>query len=416
MGKKQGNFVFLHIIPLGIAGIVVYLALLAGWLSTKPEPGFDEARPVMKTGYLGRYYHFGEELSMAAGLDSGRAIVLLGSSELTHRDEPSIPYRFIPGQTGYPVVAMGMAGNQSVCILAQLAAMHKHLNGSKIVIILSPCWFYDRFALGTSPDVFFDYVSERFLTYIIEDGSLDEGTKNHLYAYMSRNYSNIHSSWPVIGQYYFRAQMAKALRAPFYYPFERMAAIKAYYRKKRIARLNQQGVIYWQLDREANESWLDSLPKDYPEAHVPALNWDSLYSKAKEKAIEISSNNDWGVENEYYTHYVKGKQKTIKTVPLSLNQEYKDYLALLGFLEKQNVEVLLVMQPINPYVYANIKDLKPLLDMIKEQALDRGFHYLDLMVWEKEGYEIGTLTDIMHMGELGWLKTNRSIINKLIPE
>ena len=34
--------------------------------------------------------------------------------------------------------------------------------------------------------------------------------------------------------------------------------------------------------------------------------------------------------------------------------------------------------------------------------------------YKKEDYEIGTLTDIVHSGELGWVKINQKIIEHFI--
>lgn len=51
------------------------------------------------------------------------------------------------------------------------------------------------------------------------------------------------------------------------------------------------------------------------------------------------------------------------------------------------------------------------MQIIKSKVLEHNFEYLDMWSNKKEDYEIGTLTDIVHMGELGWVRINQAIIN-----
>ena len=39
-----------------------------------------------------------------------------------------------------------------------------------------------------------------------------------------------------------------------------------------------------------------------------------------------------------------------------------------------------------------------------------------MWTYKKENYEMGTLTDIVHSGELGWVKINQKIIEHFMPK
>ena len=97
---------------------------------------------------------------------------------------------------------------------------------------------------------------------------------------------------------------------------------------------------------------------------------------------------------------------------INQNQEYNDFLVLLEYLETYKIKALFVMQDLNPYAFANNREeANKLMQIIKSKVLEHNFEYLDMWSNKKEDYEIGTLTDIVHMGELGWVRINQAIIN-----
>ena len=55
-----------------------------------------------------------------------------------------------------------------------------------------------------------------------------------------------------------------------------------------------------------------------------------------------------------------------------------------------------------------------MINTIKTKIIEHNFDYLDMWTNKKEDYEIGTLTDIVHMGESSWVRINQSIIEHFI--
>lgn len=57
-----------------------------------------------------------------------------------------------------------------------------------------------------------------------------------------------------------------------------------------------------------------------------------------------------------------------------------------------------------------------IITTIKSKIQENNYGYLDMWSYKKEDYEIGTLIDIVHSGELGWVKINQKIIEHFMPK
>ena len=91
-------------------------------------------------------------------------------------------------------------------------------------------------------------------------------------------------------------------------------------------------------------------------------------------------------------------------------QEYQDFLVLLELLKSYKIKPLFVMQDLHPYVFAKNRDeMTAIITAIKSKIQENNYGYLDMWSYKKEDYEIGTLIDIVHSGELGWVKINQKI-------
>ena len=161
----------------------------------------------------------------------------------------------------------------------------------------------------------------------------------------------------------------------------------------------------------------DNNPKNIDYKN-PNLDYESLKLEAKSITIP-PKNNNYGINDEYYDRYIVKQIKkdnfpfgVIVSPDINQNQEYNDFLVLLEYLETYKIKALFVMQDLNPYAFANNREeANKLMQIIKSKVLEHNFEYLDMWSNKREDYEIGTLTDIVHMGELGWVRINRAIIN-----
>ena len=147
------------------------------------------------------------------------------------------------------------------------------------------------------------------------------------------------------------------------------------------------------------------------------LDYESLKIEAN-KIATPSTNNSFGIGNEYFTKHIepsitKGDFPYTIIVPSELdkNQEYQDLLVLLELLKSYKIKPLFVMQDLHPYVFMkNRETANKLMLNIKSKVLEHGYEYLDTWSYKKEDFQIGSMTDIVHVGELGWLKIDQKII------
>ena len=161
---------------------------------------------LIKSGILYNYdFGLESEYSFYNALNDSNSIVLMGSSELTQSDtNRAMPFNFIPKNSHFNLLAIGIGGNQCFSIYTQLYSARKYLNNSKIVIIISPNWFINRYSVGTSLASFFKFNNNRFLHRIINNSSQNDLFKNYIGEYIVKNYSNIESNNTLINYYYYK--------------------------------------------------------------------------------------------------------------------------------------------------------------------------------------------------------------------
>ena len=73
------------------------------------------------------------------------------------------------------------------------------------------------------------------------------------------------------------------------------------------------------------------------------------------------------------------------------------------------------MQDLHPYAFSNNREeMNKLMLLIKSKVEGYGYKYFDKWTYKKEDYKIGSLTDIVHPGELGWVDINKKIIEQFM--
>lgn len=327
---------------------------------------------------------------LESDLERGK-IIIFGSSELTSNTHKFIPQNYFNKDLKLPLRANGHAGHQCLAILAQLATYSSAQidTNARVVVFLSPGWFTGHDSKGTSIPKFLEYMNNRMMYELYFKSKVSNHYKELIGDYISKNESKIKR----ISVIYKYAAMYRVINN--YFPI-----ISKYFKE-----MIPTGFLY------------QDVSEDKIFYKKPELDYASL----KKEALAIakpSTNNSFGIYNEYYTKYIKQKVLsgkfpfTVATPPNKANnQEYKDFINLLNLLQDYKIKPLFIMQDLNPYAYVkNRESMEPLLKSIKEEILSRGYGYLDMWTYKKEDYEMGSLTDIMHTGELGWVKVNQKII------
>ena len=330
-------------------------------------------------------------ISLQNDLESGK-IVVFGSSELViNPNQKFLPQNYFNNDLKLPLRIQGNEGQQSFAILSQLAAYHGELikENAKVVILLSPSWFTGSNNNGTTIPKFLEFMYPGMMNKLYFQSEIDDSYKILINNYVKNNISYIKNpnfiyeySFNELEEDYLNNEIKKFL-------------IKSFDNRD----INPPIVTY----------------------KNPMLNYGSLKIEAN-KIATPSTNNSYGISDEYFTKHIEPSIKMgsfpytiIVPSELDKNQEYQDLLVLLELLKSYKIKPLFVMQDLHPYVFAKNRDeMTNVIKTIKSKIQENNYGYLDMWSYKKEDYEIGTLTDIVHSGELGWVKINQKIIEHFI--
>lgn len=370
------NKFFINIFALLISSFIIFL----GVFIFKDEIFEYYTKPLQDT--------LQKTVSLQSDLESGK-IVLFGSSELVkYPDQRFLPQKFFNNELNIPLRVQGNEGHQTFVIMSQLAALDNQIvrDNARIAVLLSPSWFTGSNENGLTIPKFLEYMYSGMMNKLYFESEIDNKYKYLISDYIKENVSLI-----------------KDPSFIYKYPLN---VLEKDYLNNEIKKFIIQNFDYKNIKVET---------LNYVK---PKLDYDKLRIEAKN--IEISSsNNSFGINNEYYSKYIEPEIAknnfpfTVVIPPeLDKNQEFQDFLVLLDFLDKYKIKPLFIMQDLNPYVFAgNREEANQLMAIIKSKVLEHNFEYMDMWTYKKEDYEMNSLTDIVHLDELGWIKVNQKIID-----
>ncbi|MDN5049751.1 D-alanyl-lipoteichoic acid biosynthesis protein DltD [Aliarcobacter butzleri] len=370
------NKFFINIFALFISSFIVFL----GVFIFKDEILEYYTKPLQDT--------LQKTVSLQTDLESGK-IVLFGSSELVkYPDQRFLPQKFFNNELNIPLRVQGNEGHQTFVIMSQLAALDNQTirNNARIAILLSPSWFTGSNENGLTMPKFLEYMYSGMMNKLYFESETDDKYKYLISDYIKENVSLIKDP-------------------SFIYKYPLNVLEKDY--------LNNEMKKFIIQNFDYKNIKIETL--NYVK---PKLDYDKLRAEAKN--IEIpSSNNNFGINNEYYSKFIE-PEIAKNNFPFSIiippeldkNEEFQDFLVLLDFLDKYKIKPLFIMQDLNPYVFAgNREEANELMATIKSKVLEHNFEYMDMWTYKKEDFEMNSLTDIVHLDELGWIKVNQKIID-----
>lgn len=370
------NKFFINIFALFISSFIIFLGIFI----FKDEILEYYTKPLQDT--------LQKTVSLQTDLESGK-IVLFGSSELVkYPNQRFLPQKFFNNELNIPLRVQGNEGHQTFVIMSQLAALDNQTirNNARIAILLSPSWFTGSNENGLTMPKFLEYMYSGMMNKLYFESETDDKYKYLISDYIKENVSLI-----------------KDPSFIYKYPLN---VLEKDYLNNEIKKFIIQNFDYKNIKVET---------LNYVK---PKLDYDKLRAEAKN--IEIpSSNNNFGINNEYYSKFIQ-PEIAKNNFPFSIiippeldkNEEFQDFLVLLDFLDKYKIKPLFIMQDLNPYVFAgNREEANELMAIIKSKVLEHNFEYMDMWTYKKEDFEMNSLTDIVHLDELGWIKVNQKIID-----
>lgn len=369
-------------------GLVAYQDPFGGCGCAFPvKPDFDY--PL--SGYFDNYaQHPRLAAALQRTLEEGSSIVLLGSSELTTADHPSKPPIFFDQQVHVPLLALGHAGNQSFSMHAQLISTGADLHRAKLAILVSPSWFVDRSGLkGTELATFLEYQPSPSLYRVQQRLEAGDPAVGPVAKFMAEHEQELGSAQPVAQWITRDASSTGRWLYAFSQPWN-------------------AAIVRATRERMLREPVLDTVPVGARRDLTPT-EWDSLYDLAVRDHLAQCTNNKVYVYDAYYAEHVQGRTRQLEPIDVDQNRELQDLIALLDYLKGQHAKPFFILQPLNPYVYTNLKDVDPTMDRIRQELDARDFRYLDLWIDDTADFQPGILTDVMHLGPLGWYRIDSAM-------
>lgn len=387
MNPFWSKLIKLHVLPLFAALLIFFLGdYLVGkfFISIKVDLHEFAGTATAIRGASSNCEDANDELNLIANLQSDEVITIFGSSEL--QGLPYSSFYFLPDSAGVPVRAYGHAYQQNLSIACQLLAAGDKLDNAKVCVILSPGWFESE---GTNINAFLEFVRPNFLRRIIHDNSIDSNHLLRIASYVNRQFHLINN------------------------PSIELSYLKNLHQQKQ----------WLGIGKSLMATYKHKVPKvNYAVRYAPKLedlhfkedfDHDKSIKLVQEKFLESAKGNSLFVDSSYFKMYVEanGQHEVTAIRPFTLGEEYEDFFMVVKILKKHNCKASFIFQPLNPYHYSDLQQFDELRNNITQTCASNGFPLLDMFVTSKDEYEPGLLKDIMHPGDLGWMKINQFLLN-----
>jgi len=380
------KFLILHVFPFLAASLLIYAFIFFYFNSTKrqKEKVIISGSQLKTSGKYNNFTSDTDELDFTASILNKKQITLFGSSELS--GNPLCPHNFLPDSLGLATLGVGHAYHQELSILLELLACEDYLEDSKISILLSPGWFNGD---GTNTAAFIEFARPNFLSRILSNDHIESKYKKHLGKFISAHQSEMSGLTTNL------IDLKDAYLKDSYNP---LGMLSAKLRNSIYNNRLRKNITY--------QPQLKQLTKK---------QWKNTYTAVSKQAIRdfyaLATNNDIYVLDTYYNEHLKKEDgsfdaKDAPTINIQTNEEYADFKLLVELLASRNADCSFIMQPLNPYYYNNLDNYSELMDSIGSLLKSKDIPFLNLFSTNKTNYEPGTLNDVMHFGDYGWMKVN----------
>jgi D-alanine transfer protein len=383
------------------AGIVVLIGLFAGpsllrWnpfakreIHAKPASALTWPLAGYEPTYADEPY-----LASLLGqcLKNGSSLVLFGSSELTTAAHPAKPTLFFPNELKVPLLAVGHEGNQSFSIHAQLIAADAPLDQARLAILVSPGWFGGNSARrGTALEAFLEYQPTPSFYRVYRRLQRRDVQAVPYTDYLLDHERELTGAQPIVQLMTQEAGAGVRLLHWFNLPWVRYRADLVADTMLEVPKLSGKDRGPW------------SMPQFTPE------EWADRYRSGIADQMKLCTNNSLYVNDAYYSTYLQHGLKEVHPVPFAENRELRDLASLLDFLEHEKAQPFFIIQPLNPYAYSNLPEMTPTMDSVRNMIAQHGFKFLDMWTDDTARYTPGTLTDVQHLGPLGWYRVDSAL-------
>ena len=323
-----------------------------------------------------------------------RFVPFLGSSEWIRFDSMHPAVLAEKYSRPYRPYFLGQAGAASLNQYFGLQQILPEIEGKQAVFVISPQWFTEE---DYEPAFFQNYFNNDQLTAFLENQSGDIAAKHAAKRLLKQN--------PGVSMKGIVEKLSKG---------EELSEID-HAIIKALARFNErQTSLFGQFSireklkyKEHVENYLKDLPDQF--------FYEELEKIARKDAKANTSNNDMGIENQFYKTQVKDYLEKYKGYQKNYNflksSEYNDLQLVLDQFAKSKVNVLFVFQPVNKkwmdYTGLSEEMYQHSVEKIRYQLESQGF--TNIADFSKNGGDPYFVKDTIHIGWLGWLAFDKVV-------
>jgi len=363
----------------------ISMAILAALVLTIP-PFIDSLQPALKFLPLiktmeGTRKVQAEKMATISYALNGHAIFFLGASEVaTSEDEHFAVYNFFNTKLHQPTVAYGDSFVDNMTQLALLTRFKQDLSPkTKLVLLLSPdSFFFD----GIPPTIFADHFPDSVFKPLMSDATMRPVLTHYLTHIDAQDVDHLtFSQMRIFGWH------TKIVWREIKYQFSSFCEmIRDYFLS--LAHIRQSNTQPWPVApaNELNINWNAELQQaqqlNRARHESAATLWMDQEIFAEDKTPE-----DW------YTAPPSGREK-------------ESFIAMMKLLHERQVNVVVIIDPLNPWALKNTDKFQP-TDRFIQQALKKyNTPYFDMY---DQSYQPGWNWDRLHPTELAWVAMDRFI-------
>ena len=388
----------------GLGILAISLGLIFSGLGDEPQ-----SAPTLETQYVHALAPLmfplksrGSELQRAA-LQTSDLLPVYGSSELALDNPYHASTVFGSYPTGFTVFPVGGGQTTSLIILEDVAAEADVLQGQKIVISVSPPFF---FLHDAPPEFYAPESSDLHLHALVFSPDLSLETRQGA-ARELENSPDLLNQDPAVALAVARLASGSPADLALYeqsLPDAEMAT----------ARLESQ-------DESATLQYIQSrsdLNPDVPRQPAP-INWQALLQQAAQEQHDSANNNPFGFDNQVwsdkYSRLVPGRQGEYNDAwfvdNLDHTAEFTDLDLLLRGLSEVGAQPLIISQPIPGiyYDYLGISQQARMQYYSRLRALcgQYGFPVVDFENHDDDMYFVSDPNS--HLSRLGWVYYDQAL-------
>ncbi|GEP19932.1 D-alanyl-lipoteichoic acid biosynthesis protein DltD [Pediococcus argentinicus] len=335
----------------------------------------------------------GEAIKKAA-LSHKEYVPFFGSSEFSRFDVTHPSVLATKYDRNYQPFLMGAPGTQSLTHYFQMQSINKELTNRKAIVVISPQWFVKK---GTDPKAFSFYFSTlqaaNFL--LTQKGTYTEQVAAKRLLSMPSGHAN--------------DQVASALQRVA--DGKKITKFDRFYLKNLYHMARQEDRLFSSIRLSNNDEKVEKQAKDLPAKD----DSKAIEKEAIRQGKEDTTNNDFGIKNDFYKRRLSKKINKFKNFEKDFNYtespEFADFQMVLNQFAEDHTNVMFIIPPVNEkwakYTGLSQSMLDGFSMKIKYQLQSQGFN--NIVDLSQDGAKPYFMQDTIHLGWTGWLDVDKHI-------